>query len=587
MASPPELPSFEFSFCDLYPETVRELHEVLGQVAEGIDPDLLHGPLILVTHELAANGMQAMYRLAFYRFLVSELGLGEVDNAGWLQVFRMELAEHRAENLARVCRQRGLFVTVRGRLEPEGYRIEVENPGAPTREDLVRIRGVLCHRFGPEVFEELLSREEDPGRPAWETGVGLPLVIVTLRGLGIAPGNLRFTVGHGHTIASLLLPRSLFRFERATDLRILTPDEEAEVMTGLLGSGSWGLVRFDSTGTPTAFSDRFARRLVVDMHDPAALSDRIPKRFFKDLFSGPQSIRLTRRFDNYRIRVRGGSGEEVLFNVSGHLSAAGQVETLWQEVSLQGSGVLREGAIVDNLNIQRLIEPYIPPSVLEKARDAVSLGTNRLTDAVENRTILFADLEGFTHKAESLAPHLVMELLNQSLGVCVRAIETHRGIVDKFMGDAVMAVFPEPLQAVVAAVEIQNQFHQLNAFRRNAGEEPVNLRIGINTGQVILGNIGTAHRMDYTVIGDVVNTASRIEKQSVRGGVLVGEAVFERVRDNVTVSEVRNVRVKGKDVDLRLYAVASVTFLLEGESTTLELAGSVESDQKPAEFDSF
>ena len=577
-----EPPPFDVQLFDLHAESVGELRAALGSVADAIDPELLRGPLVMLTHELAANALQALYKLAFYRFLLAELGMDDLDYEGWLHIFRMELNEHRAENFARVCRENQLCIHVRGVLREHGYVVEVENPGEPAPQELTKLRAVLRRSFGPEIFEQMLARaSEFDDRPAWDAGVGLPLVKVALRGLGIPPGSLRFVVGRGRTVASFVLPRSIFRKDGPTPAAILAGRaQELEVLSGIYKDIPLGLARFDSQGRVVAISRRLLDQLGLPPSNPEQLAEVIPRRFFTDLFSGPQSIRIVHRFENYRIRVKAPGGTDILFNISGYRSTPDLVDTLWHEVRLQGrSERLGEGSIGDNLNLQRLIEPYIPPSVLEKAREAVSLGTNRLNDAVLDMTILFADLEGFTHKAEKLEPHRVMELLNLSLGVCVRAIEMHEGTVDKFMGDAVMALFPAPIQAVAAGVEIQNQFHQLNRFRKNAREDAINLRIGINSGQVIMGNIGTPRRMDWTAIGDVVNTASRVEKQSPRGGVLVGEAVYERVRDAVTYSEIRNVRVKGKDVDLRLYAIETVRFEREGEMLTLRLLGDSDEDE--------
>ena len=573
-------PSFDIKLYDLHAASVQELRAMLTRVADAIDPELLRGPLAMLTHELAANALQALYKLAFYRFLLTELGLEDLDYEGWLQIFRMELAEHRAENFARVCRERDLFIRVKGTLMEDGYLVEVENPGEPAKEELARLRSVIGQAFGPEIFEQMLARSSElDDRPVWDAGVGLPLVIVTLRGLGIPPGNLRVVAGHGRTVASFLLPRTLFRGDRPFPAAVFPGREEEGLLLGIYGAIPLGLARFDSQGRVVAVSRGLLEMLGLPDGDPGKVGELIPRKFFTDLFTGPQSIRLVGRFENYRIHLIPGAGTERLFNISGHLAAPDRVDTIWQEVRLQGqTGRLGEGSIGDNLNLQRIIEPYIPPSVLQMAREAVSLGTNRLNDAVLEMTVLFADLEGFTHKAEHLEPHRVMELLNLSLGVCVRAIEMHGGTVDKFMGDAVMALFPKPVDAVAAAVEIQNQFRHLNRFRKNANEDPINLRIGINTGQVIMGNIGTPRRMDWTAIGDVVNTASRVEKQAPRGGVLVGEAVYERIQDAVTYSDIRNVRVKGKDDDLRLYAIETVRFQREGEVVTLRLLGEGDDD---------
>src|SRR5690606_10866496 len=167
---------------------------------------------------------------------------------------------------------------------------------------------------------------------------------------------------------------------------------------------------------------------------------------------------------------------------------------------------------------------------------------------------------GFTHRTEKIGMDRAMGMLNIALGVLVRSIERHHGQIDKFMGDAIMALFRDPHEAVIAAIEIQRNFSQLNEFRHLRGEDPIEVRIGMHSGRVILGNVGTAERMDLTPIGDVVNTASRIVRSASAGSVLIGETTYERVRDFVEVGPERMLHVKGKERRLTVYPVESVSF---------------------------
>jgi adenylate cyclase len=138
----------------------------------------------------------------------------------------------------------------------------------------------------------------------------------------------------------------------------------------------------------------------------------------------------------------------------------------------------------------------------------------------------------------------------------------YRGTLDKFIGDAILAVFGAPVAdtehatlAVKAAIEMQEAMTALNHERRAAGLEEVRMGIGINSGEVIAGNIGSAKRMEYTVIGDPVNLASRIEGHSSDGEILLSEETWEAVREIVDAEPLPEVSVKGKSRPVRIRRV--------------------------------
>ncbi len=123
----------------------------------------------------------------------------------------------------------------------------------------------------------------------------------------------------------------------------------------------------------------------------------------------------------------------------------------------------------------------------------------------------------------------------------------------------------------MAGFEIQNNFKGVNEYPKVNGKEPIEMRIGINTGMVILGSVGTKRRMDWTALGDVVNTASRIEKASRANSVLISEATLDKIRDHVTVSESISQKVKGKQQEIMLHFLKSVEYASAGKKRRLEL----------------
>ena len=183
-------------------------------------------------------------------------------------------------------------------------------------------------------------------------------------------------------------------------------------------------------------------------------------------------------------------------------------------------------------------------------------------------TILLADLRGFTSITATLPAGAVIAMLNRCLGRMNEIVARHRGVIDKFMGDSIMVLFGVPVEqpddvqrALACAIEMQLAMGDLNMTGKQDGLPELFMGIGINTGSVMAGKFGSNFYSEYTVIGDEVNLASRIEAFSLRGQVLISENTFDQCRDFVTVSEAMEVFVKGKQqpVKLReLYAIPSL-----------------------------
>lgn len=189
----------------------------------------------------------------------------------------------------------------------------------------------------------------------------------------------------------------------------------------------------------------------------------------------------------------------------------------------------------------------------------VKLGGERLDGAV-----MFADIRNFTQLSESRDPELIVTLLNRYFNEMVSAIREHGGIVDKYVGDTILALWgvpkPEPLapyHAVRSCLEMRQRLEKLNITLKEEGLPSVWMGIGINYGTLIAGNIGSEQRMDYTVIGDTVNTASRIEAATKQIGTdfLVSQSVFDQVKDRIIFGSKHSIAVKGKSQELVTYRV--------------------------------
>src|SRR6266850_924262 len=181
-------------------------------------------------------------------------------------------------------------------------------------------------------------------------------------------------------------------------------------------------------------------------------------------------------------------------------------------------------------------------------------------------TILFADVRGFTRLSEVLPPEKLVAAINGCFEVLDEAIARYGGEVDKFLGDAVMATFgapvahaDDPRRAVLAALDMQTAISQMNArLRKQIGCE-LEMRIGINTGVVLAGPIGSRRKRAYTVMGDAVNVAARLEQAAPVGSILIGEATRAYLGNSFRLRQRRSVHIRGKDTPVHSYVVLGKT----------------------------
>jgi len=177
-------------------------------------------------------------------------------------------------------------------------------------------------------------------------------------------------------------------------------------------------------------------------------------------------------------------------------------------------------------------------------------------------TILFADIRSFTTISEHLEPETVIRMLNEYFDAMVKIIFRHEGVLDKFVGDELMATFGildaaenGPLNALRAAIEMQHSMKSLMAEFRMKGFPVFEVGIGINCGDVVIGNVGSTNRMDYTVIGDTVNVAARLEQIAEGQNILVGEAIHRQCGNVIHMQSKGNVNVKNRNMPVKYYLV--------------------------------
>lgn len=206
---------------------------------------------------------------------------------------------------------------------------------------------------------------------------------------------------------------------------------------------------------------------------------------------------------------------------------------------------------------------YVSRQVVEKILQAPE--TVVLSGERRRASILFADIRGFAALSARKTPEELLNLLNDYFSHLIDVIFKYGGTLDKFIGDAVMAVFNAPLEldhselrAVVAGLEMQKIVGELNTQRRHARQEEVQIGVGINTGSVIAGNVGSQKRLEYTVIGSEVNLAERIEAHTEPGQVLISEKTYQAVADYIEAQRLPPVRLYGFEQRVHLYRVLGV-----------------------------
>ncbi len=231
-----------------------------------------------------------------------------------------------------------------------------------------------------------------------------------------------------------------------------------------------------------------------------------------------------------------------------------------------GQGAQGLAIVMDDLTEKRRLEGkfevfkrMVPPAVVERLNpESLALGGIR-----RNLSIVFSDIQGFTSLSETLDPEILIKVLNRYVGTAAEAMLLHEATVDKFIGDAVMAFFNAPddqsdhvLRAVRAALHMRDDIYALHEEM-----EPrfrLSFRIAVHTGEAVVGLVGTKDRLDYTIIGDTVNTAKRLQENGIAGKVIISDTVYALVKDLVVVNMLEPLKVKGRLAPVTVYELVTL-----------------------------
>ncbi|PKL40883.1 MAG: adenylate/guanylate cyclase domain-containing protein [Spirochaetae bacterium HGW-Spirochaetae-1] len=215
--------------------------------------------------------------------------------------------------------------------------------------------------------------------------------------------------------------------------------------------------------------------------------------------------------------------------------------------------------------IRQTFSKFVSKSVVDellKSPDKLKLGGEK-----KILTVLFSDIRGFTSISEKLTPEKLVEHLNHYLQAMTDMVFKYDGTLDKYVGDEIMAFWGAPIEmenhalmACKCALEQMEVLHKMNENWRNEGKPELNIGIGINTGDMVVGNMGSSSRMDYTLMGDNVNLGARLEGTNKVYGtyIIISEFTYEHVKDNVVVRELDLIKVKGKELPVKIYELLDV-----------------------------
>ncbi len=492
------------------------LHADLERALTRLGLAHLTSPSMLILHELIDHAVLAMHQHVFLLLIETDFGMSLSGSEAQLEtLYKAEVDEHGSQNIARYCYDYGWQV----------------NMVFPTEgDDIVRITMPVAMNTAGQSTAKLVTALGYDLRDEQADENGRARLVTLQRSANktaeIRLGGLLDGMDSQHSVLDI-----------ATQL-------------------GYGIMRFSGTGELISASPAMLTSARLEVNDAALtqLCAAIPLTFYNDVIWGLALSGQNGVFENYRIRIRGGSALDILYNVSGYRDQDGTIHSLWQVVSLEESNDrLAEGSILNQVRLHKITRSYVPQLVEEKAREAVRMGKDQLSNEECFVAVLFCDIVGFTSYVESNAnSESIINTLNTILRSVSRSVRRSGGTIDKFMGDSVMAIFKDPADAIHAAQDMQNHSSDLNGLRLRAGQDPLQLRIGIHCGDVVIGNVGTTERLDWTAIGDVVNTASRIEKNCHPGAILVSQTMRDTIRSThnsdsaIDFTEVFTLNVKGK-----------------------------------------
>lgn len=219
--------------------------------------------------------------------------------------------------------------------------------------------------------------------------------------------------------------------------------------------------------------------------------------------------------------------------------------------------------VANKEHILRIFQKYVPANVINEVLSAEEDATYGLAES-RIVTVLFSDIRGFTQLSDKADSGMIVQFLNDYFTVMSDCVEKHKGSVNKFIGDGILAIFGAPISyidnatnAVFCALEMINLLEGINAKYEVQHGHKIEIGIGINTGEAITGTVGSTKHVEYTVIGDTVNTASRVEglTKEFPNSILITQSTYDEIRDNFDCEALGPKTIRGKEGETQIYRV--------------------------------
>lgn len=355
----------------------------------------------------------------------------------------------------------------------------------------------------------------------------------------------------------------------------LSLNNQSMLYENILESMDNGVIALDYEGKIITFNAAAAQILGIPAHD--ALGKYYPEVFFQsegnDEFNDVLiNVIHTRQTHVYR--------EVPFLRGAQTIVPLGITSSLLRDERGNDYGVVSVFSDLTELKKRQFLQDTLTRYVSKQVVELILQHPETIVLDGEEReaTILFSDIRGFTSLSEKMHPKTVVQMLREYFSLMVGAVFQFHGTVDKYIGDALMAIFgaptPQPKHAelaVRAALEMKTLLSRFNAERVKTGQEPLEIGIGIHTGNVVVGNIGSEKRLEYTAIGDAVNLSSRLEGINKEYGtsIIISEFTYHQISAQMIVRELDEVRVKGRRKPVKIYEVLGNTEDLSAPITEL------------------
>ncbi|MFN6564974.1 MAG: GAF domain-containing protein [Nostoc sp. ChiSLP01] len=344
-----------------------------------------------------------------------------------------------------------------------------------------------------------------------------------------------------------------------------TVKQQEQMQRDILRSLSNGVVSTDKSGLIIAANESAKRLLGLEaddrlegksVNDVIAIKESDFSKWCQDALHGTDPKRRQQYYPD-RTLLSGGT-EQHSINLS-----INTIADATDHEQVRGALVVMED-ISDEKRLKSTMYRYMTQ---ELAEELLKLDDAKLGGDRKEVSILFSDIRGYTTLTENLEAEEVVSMLNEYFESMVEAVFKHKGTLDKYIGDAIMAVFGSPLpleehawMAVKTSLEMRQRLHDFNQRRHALNKPRINIGIGINSDTVISGNIGSSKRMEFTAIGDGVNLGSRLESVSKQYGcdIIISHNTFKPCQENIWARELDYIRVKGRNEPVSIYELVGL-----------------------------